>query len=144
MRNENLIFLFLNQNALCGYSKESSQWDASFEHPKQMFLLIDKKIFTIIHSNVFVTGPRLDIRSVSNFLKVNMVAPTFLDHLLYIVYPTRLVSTQACYFLEICNRQYLLSDDHLILVIFTLRAPCNQDCSRRPTFSILVLNFRGI
>ena len=34
--NENLIFLFLNQNICCGYSKEPSQWDGSFEHPKHM------------------------------------------------------------------------------------------------------------
>ena len=29
-------FLFLNQNIFCGYSKEPSQWDGSFEHPKHM------------------------------------------------------------------------------------------------------------
>ena len=34
VHNENLIFLFLNQNICCGYSKEPSQWDGSFEHPK--------------------------------------------------------------------------------------------------------------
>ena len=28
------IFLFLNQNICCGYSKEPSQLDGSFEHPK--------------------------------------------------------------------------------------------------------------
>ena len=28
-----LFFLFLNQNIGCGYSKEQSQWDGSFEHP---------------------------------------------------------------------------------------------------------------
>ena len=26
----------------CGYSKEPSQWDGSFEHPKHMFKVIDK------------------------------------------------------------------------------------------------------
>ena len=36
MRNENLIFLFLNQNICCGYSKEPSQWDSSFEQPKHV------------------------------------------------------------------------------------------------------------
>ena len=30
------FFLFLNQNICCGYSKEPSQWDGSFEHPKHM------------------------------------------------------------------------------------------------------------
>ena len=32
-------------------SKEPSQWDGSFEHPKHMLKLIGKKIFTILHSN---------------------------------------------------------------------------------------------
>ena len=50
--NQKLIFLFLiNQVICCGYSKEPSQWDSSFEHPKQMFKLMDKKIFTILRSN---------------------------------------------------------------------------------------------
>ena len=44
MRIENLIFLFLNQNMCCGYSKEQSQWDGSFEHLKHiMFKLMGKK-----------------------------------------------------------------------------------------------------
>ena len=32
-----IIFLFVNQNICCGYSKEPSRWDGSFEHPKHMF-----------------------------------------------------------------------------------------------------------
>ena len=49
------ILLFLNQNIFCGYSKEPSQWDGSFEHPKNMFKLMDKKIITILHThNLFV------------------------------------------------------------------------------------------
>ena len=37
MCKENLIFLFLNQNICCGYSKEPSQCDgSSFEHPKHV------------------------------------------------------------------------------------------------------------
>ena len=46
--DQKLIFLFLNQNICFGYSKEPSQWDGSFEHPKQMFKLIDKKILTFL------------------------------------------------------------------------------------------------
>ena len=42
-----IIFLFLNQNRCCGYSKEPSQWDGSFDHPKHMFKLMDKKIIAI-------------------------------------------------------------------------------------------------
>ena len=34
-----IIFLYLNQNMCCGYSKETSQWDGSFEYPKHMFNL---------------------------------------------------------------------------------------------------------
>ena len=40
--------MFLNQNICCGYSKEPSQWDGSFEHPKHMVKIIGKKIFTIL------------------------------------------------------------------------------------------------
>ena len=32
-----LFFLFLTQNICCGYSKEPSQWDGSFDHPKHIF-----------------------------------------------------------------------------------------------------------
>ena len=45
---ENLILIFLNQNICCGYSKEPSQWDGSFEHPKHMIKLMGKKIFTTL------------------------------------------------------------------------------------------------
>ena len=31
-----------------GYSKEPSQLDSSFEHAKQMFKLMDKKMFTLL------------------------------------------------------------------------------------------------
>ena len=35
-RNWKIFILFLNQNICCGYSKEPSPWNGSFEHPKQM------------------------------------------------------------------------------------------------------------
>ena len=38
--NYQLFFIFLNQNICCGYSKEPSQGDGSFEHPKRMFKLM--------------------------------------------------------------------------------------------------------
>ena len=47
--NQKILFLFLNQNICCGYSKEPSQWDSSFEHPKHMLKIMGKKIFTISH-----------------------------------------------------------------------------------------------
>ena len=43
MHSANLIFLFLNKNICCGYSKELSQWDGSFEHPKNVLKLMGKK-----------------------------------------------------------------------------------------------------
>ena len=48
VRNQKLFFLFLNQNICCGCSKEPSHWDGSFEQPKQMLKLIDKKILAIL------------------------------------------------------------------------------------------------
>ena len=44
---EKKIFLFLNQNICCVDSKESSQWDGSFECPKHLLKLMGKEIFTI-------------------------------------------------------------------------------------------------
>ena len=41
---------FLHQNICCGYSKELSQWDGSFENPKHMVKQMGKKIFTILRS----------------------------------------------------------------------------------------------
>ena len=51
--NRKIIFLFLNQNVGCGYSKEPSLWDGSFEHPKHMLKILGKKIFTIL-SRIFL------------------------------------------------------------------------------------------
>ena len=48
--DQKLIFLFLNQNICCGYSKEPSQWDGSIEHPKRKLKLESKKMFTILRS----------------------------------------------------------------------------------------------
>ena len=42
-KSKKQIFLFLNQNICCGYSK-----DCSFEHAKQIIKLMDKKIFRIL------------------------------------------------------------------------------------------------
>ena len=47
-RNRKIIFLFFSQNIFCGYSKEPSKWDGSFEHPKHMLKMMGKKIFTIL------------------------------------------------------------------------------------------------
>ena len=67
VRNENLIFLVLNQNICCGYSKEPSQWDGSFEHPKHMLKLMCKKIFTFLHwKNCFL---RINTAVASSLIK---------------------------------------------------------------------------
>ena len=43
-------FLFFNQNICCGYSKESSQCDGSFEHTEHILKLINKEIITILRN----------------------------------------------------------------------------------------------
>ena len=48
VRKGKLFFLFLNQNLCCGYSKEPSHREGSFEHPKHLFKLMDKKIIPIL------------------------------------------------------------------------------------------------
>ena len=53
VRTKKLIFLFLIQNICCGYSKELSHWNGSFEHPKHMIKLMGKKIFTSLRLNFF-------------------------------------------------------------------------------------------
>ena len=49
-----LFSLFLVQNISCGFSKEPSQRDGSFEHPKHMLKLMGKKIFTILRSTYVI------------------------------------------------------------------------------------------
>ena len=58
---QRLIVLFLYQSTCCGYSKELSQWDNSFEHPKQMFKW-DKNMF--ITPEILL--PMIDFWSESN------------------------------------------------------------------------------
>ena len=40
--NEKLFYLFLNQNIQCGYSKQPSQLNCSFEHSKHMYMYAQK------------------------------------------------------------------------------------------------------
>ena len=39
---------------MCGYSKEPSRWQGSFEHPKHMFKLMDMKIIAILRKLFFL------------------------------------------------------------------------------------------
>ena len=48
VRNKKLVFLFLNQNIGCGYSKEPPRKYGPFEHSKHMFKLMDKKIIAVL------------------------------------------------------------------------------------------------
>ena len=48
VRTGKLFFLLLNKNICCGYSKEPSQWDDSFKHPKHMFKLMGNEINAIL------------------------------------------------------------------------------------------------
>ena len=48
------LFLFLSQNICCGYSKEPSEWDGSFEYSKHMLKLTDKKKIVILRSNILL------------------------------------------------------------------------------------------
>ena len=65
------FLLFLNLNICCGYTKEPSRWDGSFEHPKHMFILMGKKIITILRSENFLIGPML-ILSYTHLLRRNI------------------------------------------------------------------------
>ena len=62
MRNRKIIFLFLNQNICCGYSKEPSletvlSRDGSFEHPKHMFKLMGKEMNANLGPQTILSGP---------------------------------------------------------------------------------------
>ena len=50
-------YLFLNHNICCGYSKEPSRRDGSFEHPKHMFKLMDKKIIAMLRKLFLLNWP---------------------------------------------------------------------------------------
>ena len=78
MHSRKLFFLFLSNNICCGYSKEPSQGDGSFEHPKHMFKLMSKKIITIYTKIFCLTGPL----RVQNFLKTQAVVVTIFVHIL--------------------------------------------------------------
>ena len=57
------ICFFLILNIWCGYSKEPSQWDGSFEHQKPMLKLIGYKIITILSSFNFLNWITFEVWS---------------------------------------------------------------------------------
>ena len=59
VHTKQLKFLFLNQNIIlcCGYSKESSQWDGSFEHPKHMLNWWVRKCWRFYAQNFCLSKP---------------------------------------------------------------------------------------
>ena len=56
-----MIFLFLNQNICCGYSKEPSQWDGSFEYPKHVKTDGKENIYNFTLTNFVGTDQNLDL-----------------------------------------------------------------------------------
>ena len=73
-----LFFLFLHQNICCGYSKELSQWDSSFEHPKHMFKLMGKEIYTILGAQtIFIWTYVVVLKRQQNNIPHPMVEGTF-------------------------------------------------------------------
>ena len=82
MSNCNLFFLFLNQNICCGYSKELSQ-DGSFEYPKHMFKLMDKKIIAISCKLFLLNWPYdiIHFRVISRAPGLKLVVQTLLSSL---------------------------------------------------------------
>ena len=66
-----IIFLFVNQNISCRYPKEPSHGHCSFEHPKQMSRLRDKKIFTITCYLFFVcSSGTMNYASIQNLVRI--------------------------------------------------------------------------
>ena len=63
---QKIIFSFLNQNICCGYSKEQSQRDGSFKHPKHMLNLLGKQIFTILCSKYCLFKPMIQLNRKNN------------------------------------------------------------------------------
>ena len=52
-------FLIFKGNIFCGYSKEPSRCDGSFERPKHMLKIIGKKIFAIFAEKFCLSNPLL-------------------------------------------------------------------------------------
>ena len=50
--SQNNFFYFSTKTYVVGTQK-TSQWDGSFEYPKQMLKVMDKKAFTILHQFFF-------------------------------------------------------------------------------------------
>ena len=91
-----LFFLFLNLNIRCVYSKEPPQWDGSFEHQKQMFKLMHKKIYTILAQKIVYLS-LCNIRINFSFFSAEM-------HLLYL-FPNVCECLLLC-----CHFQYNLKN----------------------------------
>ena len=62
MGTKKIFFLFLNQNICCRYSKEPSQWDSSFEHPKHMLKGMGKKILTLLRWHFCLSIPVVSLQ----------------------------------------------------------------------------------
>ena len=74
--NWKLVLLFLDQTICCGYSKELSQWDGSFKHPKHMCKLMGKNLLQFYAQKLFLTGPTIqDTKHSSAFVPLTSYYP---------------------------------------------------------------------
>ena len=87
--NRKIIYLFLNQNICCWYSKEPSQQDGSFERPKHVLKLMGKKIFAIFMMKICVflnlfCGPLLFACKIRfSQIQPNLTAKLYFHDLIY-------------------------------------------------------------
>ena len=110
VRNWKLFFLFLNQNICCGYSEEPSHRDGSFEHPRHMFRLMDKKIITILCNFFFL------LNWPYHFLWVKMSWCTLPPHLITL----SPISTLGVYMLNLFTFTVLNCEPHLSPSLITM------------------------
>ena len=59
------FFLFLNQNICCGYSKEPSQWDCSFEHSNTCLSWLIRK-YSQFYAELILLTRHYESRSLVN------------------------------------------------------------------------------
>ena len=72
--DQKLIFLLLKQNRCFGYSREPSRWDGSFEHPKHILKLMDKKITILQPKNPCLSGAMSKTHTFFAFSTIFLVA----------------------------------------------------------------------
>ena len=65
---QKIFFLFPNRNICCGYSKEPSQWDGSFENPNHMLKLMGKNMLKIcVYLNLCIQCKSFFLKSAMSY-----------------------------------------------------------------------------